>query len=857
MTKLFLRFFRWYCHPKLRSSIEGDLIELHREREERLGKRRADVLFAFDVILLFRPGIIRPSEGHHQLNQYGMFKSYFKIGWRTMLRSKGYSAINIGGLALGMTVTILIGMWIFDELSWNKSFENYDRTGQVMVHNGDGTHPSNPVPLAGELRSNFPQYFKKVSLCSWPWELAVVAGDKKFIEQGIFMEAGGPEIFSLNMIYGSRKAPGKPKTVVISESLSKKLFGDADPNGQTIRVKNSVDATVTGVYKDFPSNSALYQLNLIGSWDFLYEWMSWMRESQSRWDNNSFKLFVQLQDGVSFEEVSDRIKDLKKPHLNAERLKDNPQLFVHPMSKWHLYSTFGNRQIITSDAIQLIWLYSTIGTFVLILACINFMNLSTARSEKRAKEVGIRKTMGSLRQQLITQFLSESFITVMIATIFSMVMVLLVLPYFNDIAAKQIAFPWTNSFFWVAILCFILIAGLMAGSYPALYLSSFKPVKILKARTTSLPRKILVVAQFTVSVTLIVGTIIVYQQIQFAKDRPVGYDRYGLIKVHMITPDLYKHYQAIRSELMNAGFAENVADANGPTTDVWSNTSGITWEGKPDAMESDIAVNWVTTSYGPTIGWKISDGRDFSDEIASDSSAIVISRTAARYMSMQDPVGKEIRWDENRYHVIGVIEDMVIGSPYQPIKPAIFFHTHGDLYTMNIRLNRSLGLQEAMAGVESVFTKYTPSVPFQFSFVDDDYNNKFASEVRVGKLASVFAALAILISLLGLFGLSAFIAEQRTKEIGIRKVIGASITQLWAMLTKSFVFLVGISCLIAFPIAWYALSGWLTRFEYRIEISPWIFPIVIAGALAITLATVSYQAIRAALANPVDSLKAE
>ncbi len=853
MTKPFLRFFRWYCHPTLRDPIEGDLIELYNERVKKFGKRTADFLLFIDVLLLFRPSIIRPVK----YNSNYMFRNYFTIGWRTLLRNKGYSAINIGGLAAGMAVTILIAMWIFDEVSFNRSFENYDRIGHVMVHNGGGTYPSNPLPLAAELRTNYSEDFKRVAICNWPWDLSVVAGDKKFLEKGTFMEPEGAEIFSFNMIYGTRKALTEPNTLVVSESLSKKLFGDTDPVGQIVRLKNLVDVRVGGVYKDFPVNSDFSNVNLIGSWQFLTSWMTWIKEDRDRWDNNSFKIYVELNPGVSFEEVSEKIKDIKKQHLNAERRKDNPELFVQPMSNWHLYSKFENRKVVTSDALQFVWLYGIIGGFVLLLACINFMNLSTARSEKRAKEVGIRKTMGSLRQQLIAQFLSESFITVVIAAICSIVLVLLALPFFNDIAAKQILFPWSNPTFWLAILGFIFVAGLMAGSYPALYLSAFKPIKILRGRMTSLPRKVLVVLQFTVSVSLIVGTIIVYQQIEFAKNRPVGYSREGLIKVFMVTPDLFQRTEAIRNELLQSGLAENFATSSGPATDIWSNNSGFEWEGMPEGMESNFSMNWVTATYGKTVGWQFIQGRDLSEDIASDSTAIIVNRTAIKYMGMIDPIDQVVKWHDDSYHIVGVIEDMIMGSPYRPVMPTIFRLSSKNQYTMNIRLNPSLNTQEAIAGIGSIFQKYNPSVPFDFTFVDDDYNRKFASEVRVGTLATIFSGLAIFISLLGLLGLSSFVAEQRTKEIGIRKVVGASIVQLWAMLTKSFVGLVGLSCIISFPLAYYLMSGWLTQFEYRINISPWIFPTVIAGALIVTLATVSYQALRAAMLNPVESLKTE
>jgi ABC-type antimicrobial peptide transport system permease subunit len=860
--RLFHRFFRWYCHPKLRDGIEGDLIEFFREREKRSGKRIANLLFVIDVLLLFRPAIIRPMEGSKNLNHYGMFKNYLTIGWRTLLRNKGYSAINIGGLAAGMAVTILIGLWIVDELSFNKSFQNYDRIGHVMVHNGEGTYPSNPIPLEAELRSNFSQDLEYVSLSSWVQEYSVTQGDKKFLERGVFMQPEAAEMFSLNMVYGSRKALTEPNTIMISSLLSQKLFGDADPVGEVVRIKNLIDVRIGAVYTDLPANTEFHKVSFIGSWDFLLSWMSWIKEEQNRWDNNSYKIFVQLKDGVSFEEFSAKIKDVKMKYVNEELKKAKPELFVHPMSKWRLYSKFQDRHVVTSEQLQFVWLYGIIGGFVLILACINFMNLSTARSEKRAKEVGVRKTMGSLRNQLILQFFSESFITVGFATVFSLLIVVLSLPLFNDIAAKVMTVPWANPVLWMTIIGFALIAGLLAGSYPALYLSSFKPVKVLKGtfragRFASIPRKVLVVIQFSVSVSLIVGTIIVFQQLQHARNRPVGYSRDGLVTVYMITPDLYRNYQVIRNELLQSGAVTDVASSSGPVTEVWSNNSGIMWEGMPDGMETNFVLSWVSQEYGKTVGWQFLQGRDFSEEIASDSSAAVINRAAVKYMGMNDPVDKVIAWDEDRYHIVGVIEDIVTGSPYQPVMPALYLHSSENIYTINIRLSPSLGAQEAIAAITPVFQKHNPSVPFQYKFVDEEYERKFASEVRVGKLASIFSALAILISLLGLLGLSSFIAEQRTKEIGIRKVVGASIFNLWSLLTRSFVILVLISCMVAIPIAWYFLSDWLLRFEYRVEIQWWVFPLVVVGAITVTLITVSYQAIRAALANPVQSLKSE
>ncbi len=585
--------FRWYCHPSLVDTIEGDLLELHRERVEARGKTRADLLFAIDVILLFRPSIIRPIEGRHQLNHYGMFKNYFSIGWRTTLRNKGYSVINIGGLAAGLTVTILIALWIVDELSFNKYFRNYESVGHVMVHNGEGTYPSNPIPLAEELRTNFKEDFAHVVLFTWTQEYPLMSGDKRFAERGVFTQPESLEMLSLDMIYGSINALRTPSAIVISQALATKFFGSVNPVGQTIRIRNSADVTVAGVYRDIPSSTDFGTVQFIGSWDFLVNWQPWMKEEQNRWDNNSYKIYVQLNPGVSFESVSEHIRDVKLLHVDEERKKQNPQLFVHPMSKWHLYSKFLNRYEVTSEQLQFVWLYSVIGGFVLCLACINFMNLSTARSEQRMKEVGVRKTMGSKRRQLIAQFFIESFLTILAAAIISVVAVWLLLPAFNDISGKRMIFPWHSIEFWLLIVVFMVVTCILSGAYPALYLSSFKPLRVLKGtvregRGASLPRKILVVTQFTVSISLIVGTLIVYQQIQHARNRPVGYDREGLIMVHMSTPELHTHYDVIRNELLRTGVVDNMAKSSGPITDVWSNNSGFDWEGKDPAMETSL-----------------------------------------------------------------------------------------------------------------------------------------------------------------------------------------------------------------------------------------------------------------------------
>lgn len=490
------------------------------------------------------------------------------------------------------------------------------------------------------------------------------------------------------------------------------------------------------------------------------------------------------------------------------------------------------------------------------------MNLSTARSEKRAKEVGIRKTVGSLRQQLIKQFLTESIVVAFLALIIALVLVLALLPFFNGLSDKAIRLPGGNLFFWLFILAFTLFTGILSGSYPAFYLSGFDPIKVLKGtfrvgRFAALPRKILVVIQFSISIALIIGTIIVYRQIQYARDRPVGYTREGLITVMMNTPDLYGHYDPLRSDLIATGMVENMAESSSPSTDVWSNNIGFSWQGKDPNSLPLFGTLGVTQDFGNTINWKIKEGRDFSRSFATDSSAMILNESAVKLTGLKDVVGQIIKWDTTHYKVVGVVKDMVMESPYEPVKPTIFVMNPGWANVVTVRIKPTKPMREALAKIETIFRRYNPSAPFEYKFTDAEYANKFSDEKRIGDLATFFAVLAVFISCLGLFGLASFVAEQRTKEIGVRKVLGASVFNLWQMLSKDFVNLVIISCSIAIPVAWFFLHQWLQKYPYRTDISWWIFVIAAFGAMLITLLTVSYQAIKAALMNPVNSLRTE
>jgi putative ABC transport system permease protein len=851
----FLRFFRWFCHPAIRSHTEGDLVELYHERLRESGKWKADFKFIGDVFLLFRPGIIRPLTGYDHLNNYGMFKSYFRIAWRNLLRNKVYSSINIVGLGTGIAVSLLIGLWIWDEVSFDSYFQNRDRIARVMLNqsNNGETYTGGTIamPLGDALRTQYANEFRAVSLASWDNDHVLAVGDKRLSSSGMWVQRDFPEMFTLVMLAGSRDALKDPSTILLSGSLAKALFGDTDPLNKSVRVDNKLDMNVGGVYEDLPHNTTFYNTTVLLPWDNQANWMN----TQTDWMNHCGQLYVQLHDHVDLEIASEKIKGLPTPYIKEWK----EEVMLYPISKLHLYNEFKNAKAV-GGRIEFVLLFSTIGLFVLLLACINFMNLSTARSEKRAKEVGIRKTIGSLRGQLIGQFLSESIVMACLAFMLSLVLVQVSLPFFNSLADKQMSIPWNRAVFWALAVGFTFFTGIISGSYPAFYLSSFKPVKVLKGvfrsgRFALLPRKVLVVTQFTVSVALIIGTIIVFRQIQYAKERPAGYSRSGLITVNINTDDLASHYDVIRNEILQSGAVENIARSSLSAAHFGNNTS-IDWEGKDPGLVVFFRYVTITSDFGKTIGWTVKEGRDLSSEIASDSAAVLLNETAAKLTGFKNPVGEKVTHKGTPYVIAGVVNDMVTQSPYEPIEPAIFF-LKGWLGVINMRINPAVPVSEALAKIEPVFRKYNPGSPFEFNFVDEVYGRKFSDEERFGNLASFFTILAIFISCLGLFGLSSFVAEQRTKEIGIRKVLGASVADLWNMLSKDFVVLIIISLFIAAPLAYYFMNNWLQHYTYRTEISWWIFVLAGMGLMLITLLTVSYQALKAAVANPVKSLRSE
>ena len=790
-----------------------------------------------------------------------MLKNFIKIAWRNLLKNKVYSSINIIGLAFGMAVAMLIGLWMLDELTFDHYHANHKTLAQVMLtqtfNNQTGTQQAIAIPLGGELATKYTSDFKHVSLTSWNFPMILGAGERKISDQGMWVQPAFAGMLGLHMTEGNINGLNDPSSILINQSMAKALFGDSDPMSKTIKVNNKIDLKVAGVFEDLPKNSTFSETHMLMAWDKYMGTEKWLKTAQQQWDNHSFQLFVQVNDHVNFDALSAKLEKITQAHVNV----GNERVVIHPMDKWHLYSEFENGKI-KGGLIDYVWLFGIIGVFVLLLACINFMNLSTARSEKRAKEVGVRKAIGSLRKQLIIQFLSESVMMALLAFVLSILLVVLFLPVFNSMSGKMMHLLWLNIYFWLIALLFTFFTGFVSGSYPAFYLSGFNAVKVLKGtfksgRFSALPRKVLVVTQFTISVTLIIGTIIVFRQIQYAKNRPVGYTREGLITVQMNTPDMFGHYDAIRNDLINTGTVENMAESSSPTTDVWSNNIGFDWQGKDPSITPVFGTIYVTPDFGKTIGWQIKSGRDFSRDFKTDTSSMLLNASAAKLIGFKDPVGQMVKYDGKMYKVVGVISDMIMQSPYTPVQPTVFMMSNDNVSIITIKIKSTVAFPAALSKISDVFKRYNPASPFDYKFTDTEYAQKFSDEERIGELASFFAVLAVIISSLGLFGLASFVAEQRTKEIGVRKVLGASVTMLWSMLSKEFVILVLISCFIASPLAWYFLDGWLKHYEYHTGISWWIFVVACIGAMTVTLLTVSAQAIKAAVANPVKSLRSE
>jgi len=792
-----------------------------------------------------------------------MFRNYFKTAFRNLLRNKIYSFINIGGLVVGMAVAMLIGLWMYDELSANKHFKNYDSLCQVIMHQSNegeiSTYWVTPFPMGDELKSKYSD-FKAVAMCDGGGRHSLENGDKKVMKDGYFIGEDAVNMFSFNILYGSQNPLHDPYSIVLTDETAKILFNTTNAVGKIVKLDNAHDLKVTAVVAKQPKNSSLI-FDCLLPWQLQESIYPDTKNYVNNWGNDSWRTFVQLNDHANIERVNAKIKDVVLNHFTDDKIMQasKPEIELFPMSKWRLYTDFENGKTV-GGYIKYVRLFGILGLIVLLIACINFMNLSTARSSKRAKEIGIRKVVGSLRKQLVGQFLSESMLITIIAFILSLFIVFFTFPYFNKLTDKDMSLFISNPLFWSFIIGFTILTGLIAGSYPALYLSSFNPVKVLKGKVnagkgSALPRKILVVVQFSSSVVLMVGTIIIYQQIQHGKDRPVGYEKNGLISVNYSSV-MNKNFDALQNELLATGMIYSMCKSNSPATENWCAQNGWEWKGsKP--TDKNAGINTIATEYNftKTMGIKMIAGRDFSTDYSMDSTAVMLNQAAVKFMKLKNPVGETIKWNGQNRTIVGVVPDLQMESPFQSVSPMIITLLKNWVNSLIVRINPNVSMAKAINVTKPIFEKY--NAQFEYQFADEEYAKKFNYETLVANLAAIITIIAIFISCLGLFGLASFMAEQRTKEIGVRKVLGASVPAIWQLLSKDFVVLVLIACTIAVPVAWYLMINWLKTYQYKINIGFGVFALVIAASVVITLLTVSFQAIKAALTNPVKSLRTE
>ncbi|MBK6814245.1 MAG: ABC transporter permease [Saprospiraceae bacterium] len=793
-----------------------------------------------------------------------MFTNYLKIAWRNLVKNRGYTAINITGLAVGLAVAMLIGLWIRFEYSFGREHANMDQIYNVVTNGIDSksgfkyTTQATPLPLYVACKDQIPEV-KYSAIVNWGGNNGLMVKDKKLIRNGTEVSKDFFKIFRFKFLQGDpNTALNDPEAIVLTKGTAQDLFGHQDVVGQYVKWNNADELKITGIIEDISNDTYFGERDYFMAYQHFENQEPWVQYAKNDWGSYSCITYVELMAGAGKDQVLPKIRNLIQ--TNYKETKN--EVGLYPMSQWRLYNEFDNWEA-SAGRIVYVRMFGIIGILVLLLACINFMNLSTAQSIKKAKEIGVRKAIGSLRHQLIGQFLVEAVFMSSIAMVVSILILMILLPAFNTILQVGVSIPVQSPGFWMVVILVVLGTGLMAGSYPSFYLSSISSIKALKGKfispgTAISPRRVLVVVQFVASIGLIISTLTIYKQIQYTKSRPTGYNGAGVLVVDM-KEDLIKNYEVLKNELLSTGIVESVTKSSSPVYTTHSNSVIEQYPGSVGDDKVSIVNIAVSPDYFKTLGMQLLEGRDFNAfSFDADSDKVIINLAAKELMQLKDPLGNILtEKGGRRREVIGVVENSIMENPYEKVRAARFICDPNWAGYIMFRIKDQVSFSKVESSIASIFDKYNPAFPFEYKFVDQEYGKKFALEVTVGKLASILAILAIFISCLGLFGLSSFVAEQRKKEIGVRKVIGASVFNLWQLLSKEFVVLVGISSLLAAPIAYYFMNEWLQKYSYRTDMSWWIFVAASIGALLITLLTVSFQALKAASANPIQSLKSE
>ena len=789
-----------------------------------------------------------------------MIQNYLKIAWRNILRAKGYSIINIAGLAVGMAAATLIMLWIRNEMTFDRFYPKTDRIYQVYNQDKVAGEPfvwgSTAPPLAPVLKADYPGIEEAVRYR--PNERLLSVNDKHLNINGTFADPGFISLFDFPLLSGnSRTALTDINGIVISRSLAEKLFGKTDVVGKSIQIEQKDNFVITGVLENIPDNSSFANIEFILPWKFLEQ----EGGTNNEWNNNNFYTYVLLDRNADFASIGRSIEKVTAVHLKGI-LDDtsNRRIFLNSANNWHLYSKEEKGQLVDGRIVQ-VRLFGVIAAFILLIACVNFVNLSTARSEKRAKEVGVRKVAGAEKSALIFQFISESVMLTFISGLVAFAMVWLSVPNFNLLIDSKLSLDMTSYSFWLSAVGFMLFTGLLAGSYPAFFLARFQPVSVMKGTYKSAnaifsPRKVLVVLQFTFAIILIVSTLVIKQQIAYAQNREAGYDKNDLVFTYL-SGQLNEHYSALQEDLLKSGAVVSVSKSIGPITRLNTRQWGLSWPGSTqEDKDQEFVPFGADVDFLKTNGVKLVAGREIDvRQYATDSTALMVNESAVKAMRLKDPLGVTVKFSKKEWHVVGVVKDFIYASPYDNINPVIIYGPAKDLSWSSLRFNPARKTEENLETVRAIYKKYNPEYPFEYSFADENYQAKFVEEQRSGQLTSLFTGLTIFISCLGLFGLAAYSAQQRTKEIGVRKVLGASVSSIIRLLSKEFVTLTFIAFVLASPVAWYAMNKWLSNFNYRISINWGVFALTLSATMFIVILTVSYQAVRAALLNPVKSLK--
>ncbi len=794
-----------------------------------------------------------------------MIQNFLKTTIRNLWRNKGFASINIAGLSIGMAAAILILLWVQNELSTDRFYQKENRIYQMYNRDKNASGevwawPNTPKILGTTLKKDYPEVENVVRFNNIT--LLLTVADKRLNTQGAFADSGFLNMFDLPLLEGNTRLALKSSyNIVLTEKLAKKLFGNENALGKTVRVDSVNNCTVTAVLKDLPNNTK-FNFEYLLPWAYMTK-LGWDNDS---WVNNGISTYILLKPGTSQAAFDAKIKNITIDHTKGTANASTTEVFSQPLSRAYLYSKSENGKLV-GGPIEAVKLFLVIAAFILLIACINFMNLSTARSEKRAKEVGIRKVMGAHKIKLIMQFMGESIMLSLIAFVIALSIVQLCLNGFNELVGKELFIDYTDPYFWLYALIFVLFSGTLAGSYPAFFLSSFNPVTVLKgtfkkAGASVNPRKVLVVLQFTFAIILIISTIIVQRQIHYALDRDAGYNSNNLIYTFG-QGDVSAHYDLIKHDLINSGAALSATRCANPITKKWGDSWGFSWPGSSKEDEK-IDFTWLGTDadFTKTTGVKLLAGRDIDIyNYPTDGSAVLLNEAAVKAMHVRNPIGMTIKATDGtaELHVVGVVKNFILESPYQSnISPMMIPGPgYSSGYVVHIKLNPAHTTAANLAKVEKIFKQYNPQYPFEYVFADESYAKKFSDSQRTGNLATLFASLTIFISCLGLFALATYMAENRTKEIGVRKVLGASVIGITSLMSKDFLKLIIIAFVIACPIAWFAMSKWLENYTYRITIEWWVFAAAGLGALLIALLTISFQAIKAATANPVKSLRTE